>query len=64
MAENLPIMDSNLMDPDSIDAYLKIKYNNTTIRTKVYTMKDRRVFWHQEVMIPVEIPLREEKIKI
>lgn len=57
-------MDHNLIDPDSIDAYLKVLYNGTAVRTKVYTMKDRKVKWNQEVLIPVELPLRDETIKI
>lgn len=64
MGQNLPKMDQNLFGEDSIDAYLKVTYNGKTQRTKVVTMKERVVHWNQEMMIPIEEPLREDHIKV
>jgi hypothetical protein len=64
-AENLPKMDNNLLgEAVGIDAYLKITYAGTTQKTKVVAMKNERVIWNQEMRIPIEMPLREETIKI
>jgi hypothetical protein len=41
----------------TIDAYVKLTYNNTKLKTKVYTMKDNRVEWFQEMLIPVTLPI-------
>ena len=47
----------------SIDAYVKLTFNNTKLKTKTYTMKDNRVEWFQEMLIPVTIPIDDDKLK-
>lgn len=65
IAESLPKMDTNLIGPEgTIDAYCKVTYGGKTQKTKVKTMENNRVIWNEQMMIPVELPLREETIKI
>jgi hypothetical protein len=64
-AENLPIMDKTLLYGEgSIDAYLVMKYGKNKLKTKVITMKDKKVDWMQEMLIPIEIPTKEDNIII
>ena len=42
IAENLPKMDTFM---GTIDAYVKLTYGDSKLKTKVYTMKDNRVEW-------------------
>ena len=59
-------MDYELFTEGTIDAYLKIIYNGQTLKTKVAKQdpETRRAFWEQAVWIPVEIPLRDDRVKI
>jgi hypothetical protein len=41
----------------TIDAYLKLVYGGHKLKTKTYTEKDNRVEWHQEMLIPITIPI-------
>jgi hypothetical protein len=54
IAENLPIMDSMF---GTIDAYVKLTFGDSKLKTRVYKMKDNRVEWFQEMLIPVTIPI-------
>ena len=42
IAENLPKMDKFM---GTIDAYVKLTFGGSKLKTKVYTMKDNRVEW-------------------
>lgn len=48
----------------TIDAFCKVTYSGETQKLKYATMKNDRVIWNQVMMIPIELPLREETIKI
>mmetsp|Transcript_20973 Transcript_20973/g.32505 ORF Transcript_20973/g.32505 Transcript_20973/m.32505 type:complete len:203 (+) Transcript_20973:581-1189(+) len=63
-AENLPIMDTALIGEGSIDAYAILKYGQGKLKTKVITMEDKRVDWMQEMLVPIQIPIRDDKIQI
>jgi Ca2+-dependent lipid-binding protein len=60
IAENLPIMDTMF---GTIDAYVKLTYAGSKLKTKVYKMKDNRVEWFQEMKIPVTYPILDDKLK-
>jgi hypothetical protein len=59
-------MDYELFTEGTIDAYLKVFYNGQTMKTKVAKQdpKSRRAFWEQAMLIPIELPLRDDRIKI
>jgi len=59
IAENLPKMDTF----GTIDAYVKLTYKDTKLKTKTYKQKDNRVEWFQEMLIPVTIPIDNDKLK-
>ncbi len=63
-AENLPIMDKVIFGEGSIDAYLVMKYCKNKLKTKVVTMVDKRVDWMEEMLIPVEIPTKDDIISM
>lgn len=48
----------------SIDAYALLKYGGKKLKTKVITMKDDKVDWMEEMLIPVEQPIRDDKIVV
>ena len=54
VAEQLPKMDAFM---GTIDAYLKLEYNGQKLKTKTYTQKNNTVEWHQEMLIPITIPI-------
>ena len=64
VAEGLPVMDSNFLRKNSIDAYLKLKYGKKKLKTQVYTQADGRVIWNEEFLIPVELPIRNDKLEV
>lgn len=47
----------------TIDAYVKLTYAGSKLKTKVYKMKDNRVEWFQEMKIPVTYPILDDKLK-
>jgi len=47
----------------TIDAYVKLTYAGSKLKTKVYKMKDNRVEWFQEMQIPVTYPILDDKLK-
>jgi hypothetical protein len=47
-AEDLPVM----------------KYGTNKLKTKVVTMQEKKVDWMEQMMIPVEIPTRNDTISI
>ena len=59
IAENLPKMDNLL---GTIDAYCKLKWNGNKLKTRVYKQKDNRVEWFQEMLIPLELPIKDDKL--
>jgi len=63
-AEDLPIMDTNFIRASSIDAYIVMKYGTNKLKTKVVTMQEKKVDWMEQMMIPVEIPTRNETISL
>jgi len=69
-AQNLPTMDMDLTggllggEKPTIDAYAKIKYGTCQLKTKVYTQKDEEVVWMQEMLLPIEIPVKTHTIQI
>jgi hypothetical protein len=63
-AEDLPIMDTNFIRASSIDAYIVMKYGTNKLKTKVVTMQEKKVDWMEQMMIPVEIPTRNDTISI
>ena len=58
-AENLPKMDTFL---GTIDAYCSLKFNKSKLKTRTYTQKDGLVQWYQEMMIPVELPIKDDNL--
>ena len=51
------------MLPDgTADAYVQMTYSGQTLRSKVVKMEKKLVEWNQEMLIPVELPIKEEKI--
>jgi len=36
--------------------------NKSKLKTRTYTMKDDRVEWFQEMLIPVELPIKNDNI--
>lgn len=49
----------------SIDAYLIMKYGSQCkLKTRVVTMKDKRVDWMEEMLIPIEMPIKDDTIKL
>jgi hypothetical protein len=64
-AENLPIMDKPMLYGEgSIDAFVQMKYGANKLKTKVVQMKDQRVDWMEEMLIPIEIPTKDDTIII
>jgi hypothetical protein len=61
-AEHLPKMDYQLIGTGSIDAYVKFKSGKRTLKTRVVTQKDGRVVWNQELLLPVELPLKQDRL--
>jgi Ca2+-dependent lipid-binding protein len=57
-AEQLPKMDFQLIGTGTIDAYIKLQSGKRTLKTKVVTQKDGKVVWNQEMMLPIELPLK------
>lgn len=61
-AENLPTMDFDFTagfgKAPTIDAYAKIQYGTCKMKTKVYTQEDEKVVWMQEMLFPIEIPIK------
>lgn len=63
-AENLPKMDYQLIGTGTIDAYVKLKIGKRTLKTKVVTQKDDKVVWNQEMLLPIELPLKQERYEL
>jgi C2 domain len=62
-AEKLPIMDAALFGSGgSIDAYIMCNYLNQKLKTKVVTMKNEFLFWNQEFLIPVQLPIMSGRL--
>lgn len=59
IAEDLPKMDKYL---GTIDAYALLQIGKNKLKTKVYTMKDQLVEWNQEMLIPVEMPIKDDSL--
>ena len=61
-AQNLPIMDMDFTagfgEKPTIDAYAKVQYGSCKLKTKVYKMKDDEVVWMQEMLFPIELPIK------
>jgi len=57
-------MDTNFIRASSIDAYIVMKYGTNKLKTKVVTMQEKKVDWMEQMMIPVEIPTRNETISL
>lgn len=67
-AQNLPIMDFDFTagfgKAPTIDAYAKIQYGTCKMKTKTYTQADDEVVWMQEMLFPIEIPIKAPIIQI
>lgn len=63
-AEKLPIMDAGVMGvgAGTIDAYIICNYLNQKLKTKVVTMKNDFLFWNQEFLIPVQLPIMSGRL--
>lgn len=63
-AEDLPIMDKRVMLPDgTIDAYIEMNHSGQSLKSDVIKMdKHNVVEWNQEMLIPIELPIKEDKI--
>ena len=48
----------------TIDAYAKVTYGNCKLKTKVYKQEDDEVVWMQEMLFPIEIPIKAPIIQI
>lgn len=48
----------------TIDAYAKVQYGKCIQKTKVYTQKNNEVVWMQEMLFPIEIPIKAPIIQI
>ena len=58
-AENIPKMDTL----GTTDGYLKIQLDSTSkVKTKVDTMKNKKIEWDQEVLVPVELPSTKDDL--
>ena len=64
-AEGLPVMDSNFLRKNSIDAYWKLeagKKSKMKLKTSVVTQVDNVAEWNEEFLIPIELPVRNDKL--
>lgn len=52
------------LEPATIDAYVEVKIGSCKLKTKVIKQKDNLVEWYQEMLLPIEIPLKIEKITL
>lgn len=58
-------MDWGMFEDGSIDAYLKVTYNGVTLRTCTAKPDGKRHFkWEEVMLIPIELPLRDDRIRI
>lgn len=46
----------------TIDAYAVIRQGKNKIKSKVDTMADGVVTWNQTMLIPVEFPIKDDKL--
>lgn len=54
-----------MFEDGSIDAYLKVTYNGVTLRTCTAKPDGKRHFkWEEVMLIPIELPLRDDRIRI
>ena len=60
-AENLPKMDTMF---GTIDAYAVLKFGKFKLKTKVIKMEGGKVDWMQEMLVPVEIPIKDDKLTL
>ena len=57
-AQKIVPMDVNLMGKNSTDAYVKMEYKTSKLKTKVRTIiEDGEIFWNQEFLVPAQIPI-------
>jgi hypothetical protein len=52
------------LEPATIDAYVEVKIGACKLKTKVIKQKDNLVEWYQEMLLPIEIPLKIEKLTL
>jgi len=52
------------LEPGSIDAYVEVKIGSCKLKTKVIKQRDNLVEWYQEILLPIEIPLKFENITL
>lgn len=50
------------MGTGSIDAFLKLEYKGKKLKTKVLKPVDKVVKWWQQFLIPVEVPVINNKL--
>lgn len=50
------------MGTGSIDAFLKVEYKGKKLKTKVMKPDDKVVKWWQQFLIPVEVPVINNKL--
>ena len=62
-AENLPVMDLAMIGEGSTDAYVQMSYGGKSLKSKYVETKKNKVEWNQEMLIPIELPIKEEKVK-
>ena len=56
-------MDKALIGKGSTDAYVKLKYGSSKLKTKVVkTSSDQCCDWNQEMLIPLQLPIKDEKL--
>ena len=48
----------------TIDAYAKIQYGGCKMKTKTYTQENEEVVWMQEMLFPIEVPIKAPTIQI
>ena len=53
-----------LGEKPTIDAYAKVTYGTCKLKTKVYKQKDEEVIWMQEMLFPIELPIKASIIQI
>lgn len=63
--ENLPLTDSHLISASTIDAYVKLRYQSCKLETKIASNCDGKLAeWNQEMLVPIEVPLKDDKIHL
>lgn len=52
------------LEPATIDAFIEVQIGTCKLKTKTITQKNFLCEWYQEMLLPIEIPLKIEKISL